>query len=127
MTWDEHPAVRTGDDLTLGERAADRAIAYMGSWAFLGFQTVFISLWMTLNVVAWCTHWDEKPWIMLNLIFSIQAAYAAPLILLASRRSDKIASEIALHTYENTQRIGEVLARIDTLTTEVHHHITTTT
>lgn len=93
--WNEHPAVRTGDDLTLGERAADRAVTAMGSWTFLLIQTLFIGLWMTLNVVAWCAHWDPRPWIMLNLIFSIQAAYAAPLVLLAQRRTDQRNSELA--------------------------------
>ena len=84
----------------------------MGSWTFLLMQTVFIAVWMALNVVAWCVHWDPRPWIMLNLLFSIQAAYAAPLVLLAQRRSDKRASELAEHDHNATQESLTILRRL---------------
>jgi uncharacterized membrane protein len=54
-------------------------------------------IWILLNSVGWIYHWDPRPWIMLNLVFSTQAAYAAPLILLAQTRQadrDKIHSEL---------------------------------
>lgn len=56
----------------------------MGSWKFLGIQTMVILLWVALNVVAWVWRWDPYPFILLNLVFSVQAAYASPLILLAA-------------------------------------------
>jgi uncharacterized membrane protein len=121
--WHKHPAVRTGSELTLGERAADTAINAMGSWGFLFCQSLFIAAWMVLNVLAWVNHWDPKPWILLNLIFSIQAAYAAPLVLLASRRSSQRASEEAHHTLQNTELLKELLAQNTQLTQEVHRLI----
>lgn len=122
--WHHHPAVRSGDELTLGERAADRAIDTMGSWGFLFLQTMFIAAWMVLNAVAWCTHWDVKPWIMLNLIFSVQAAYAAPLVLLAGRRSSQRSSEHAQHTLDNTELLKGLLEQNTDLTRQVHQLIT---
>ena len=84
----------------------------MGSWTFLLVQSLFIMAWMILNVVAWCHHWDPRPFIMLNLVFSIQAAYAAPLVLLAQRRSDKRASEISEHDHLATQESLAILRRL---------------
>lgn len=74
---------------TFGERAAERVIGFMGSWKFLGLQTLVILVWIATNVYL-IFHFDPFPFILLNLAFSTQAAYAAPLILLASNRSDKI-------------------------------------
>jgi uncharacterized membrane protein len=51
----------------------------MGSWTFIIVQTVFVITWMALNVVGFIRHWDVYPFILLNLIFSTQAANAAPL------------------------------------------------
>lgn len=91
--WRFHPHV--DNNLSRGERAADAAVRVMGSWAFIWSQTAFLSVWVLLNVVAWFQHWDEYPFILLNLGLSTQAAYAAPLVLLAQRRTDKRASELA--------------------------------
>ncbi len=66
----------------------------MGSWAFLAGQTVLIVGWIILNLIGIVAHWDEYPFILLNLAFSTQAAYAAPLILLAARRQNQRADEM---------------------------------
>jgi uncharacterized membrane protein len=110
VAW-QHPGVDAR--LTEGDRWADKAVKAMGSWAFLLTQTLFIAVWMALNVVAWCHHWDPRPFIMLNLVFSIQAAYAAPLVLLAQRRSDKRASELAEHDHLATQESLTILRRLE--------------
>jgi uncharacterized membrane protein len=55
----------------------------MGSWRFLIIQTIMVSLWLIANLVAAFRHFDPYPFILLNLAFSVQAAYAAPLILMA--------------------------------------------
>lgn len=91
--WRWHPHVRSGGQLKVSERAADAAQRALGSWPYIFAQTIGTAAWMILNVVAWCYHWDPRPWIMLNLIFSIQAAYATPLLLLAGRRKDQKDSE----------------------------------
>ncbi len=61
----------------------------LGTARFLVIQTVFVVIWIILNVFAAALRWDEYPFILLNLAFSTQAAYAAPLILLAQNRQDQ--------------------------------------
>jgi uncharacterized membrane protein len=78
------------DTLTFGERLADSVASGMGSWRFIIIQTFIVALWMALNVVAFIYHWDPYPYILLNLLFSTQAAYAAPIIMMAqNRQSDR--------------------------------------
>ncbi len=75
---------------TFGQKIADAVANGMGSWSFIIIQTVFVIIWMSLNVVGWCFHWDVYPFILLNLLFSTQAAYAAPIIMMAqNRQSDR--------------------------------------
>ncbi len=69
----------------LGPRVADAATAFIGSWRFLVIQSIFVVIWLTGNVILFF-HFDPYPFILLNLAFSTQAAYAAPLILLAGNR-----------------------------------------
>lgn len=91
------------DDLTLGQRVADDVAAGMGSWRFIIIQSVLLTFWVILNVTAWIRHWDPYPFILLNLLFSTQAAYAAPLILLSQNRqadTDRIKAE---HDYRVNQ------------------------
>jgi uncharacterized membrane protein len=71
----------------LGARVADRVTGFMGSWRFIVIQTVLVALWLTANVILLTRPFDPFPFILLNLAFSTQAAYAAPLILLASNRA----------------------------------------
>ena len=77
------------DGLTFGQRLADNVANGMGSWSFIIIQTVLVAIWMTLNIVAWSYHWDVYPFILLNLLFSTQAAYAAPIIMTAQNRQNQ--------------------------------------
>lgn len=74
-----------------GQRLADSVANGMGSWKFIIWQTVIVAAWMVLNVILIATHrWDPYPYILLNLVFSTQAAYAAPIIMMAqNRQSDR--------------------------------------
>ena len=72
--------------LTAGQRIADVVAATMGSWSFIITQSVILTLWITVNVVAWIEHWDPYPFILLNLALSFQAAYAAPFIMISQNR-----------------------------------------
>jgi len=75
---------------------AEKTARFFGTPRYIVGQTVIVALWIVLNSVALIHHWDPTPFIMLNLIFSTQAAYAAPLILLAQTRQadrDKAHSE----------------------------------
>jgi len=73
-------------ELTTGQRIADGVATTMGSWTFIIVQSIILAVWIVLNLIAWMQHWDPYPFILLNLAFSTQAAYAAPLILLAQNR-----------------------------------------
>lgn len=112
--WHLHPAVRTGGELTLGERVADSCVNGMGSWSFIIIQTIIVIVWIFLNAVSWCYHWDPQPWIMLNLAFSTSAAYSAPLILLAGRRQDQRNSEVATADLQSDRRSEAIVRAIAT-------------
>ena len=75
--------------MNFGQRLADSVAAGMGSWRFIIIQTLIVALWMALNVVAFIDHWDPYPYILLNLLFSTQAAYAAPIIMMAQNRQNE--------------------------------------
>ena len=77
------------EKLSFGQRIADKVANGMGSWAFIIGQTIFVIIWMTLNVIGFIRHWDVYPFILLNLIFSTQAAYAAPIIMMAQNRQSE--------------------------------------
>jgi uncharacterized membrane protein len=70
----------------LGERAADKVAELLGSWRGLAVMTLFIVLWISLNTLPLIYHWDPMPFILLNLVFSTQAFYAAPIILMSQNR-----------------------------------------
>ena len=75
------------DEAPMGARIADKVTGFMGSWRFLILQTVLVAVWLGGNVYLLSKPFDPYPFILLNLAFSTQAAYAAPLILLAGNRS----------------------------------------
>jgi len=78
------------ETLTFGDKVSDTVANGMGSWKFIIWQSIFVVCWMTLNVIGLVRHWDVYPFILLNLIFSTQAAYAAPIIMMAqNRQSDR--------------------------------------
>jgi uncharacterized membrane protein len=81
-----HPVNRTMiDEAPLGARIADLVTGFLGSWRFIVIQTVIVVVWIAGNIFL-LFHFDPAPFILLNLGFSTQAAYAAPLILLAGNR-----------------------------------------
>ena len=83
----KHPVnVVHHEEATFGERLADSIAAGIGSWRFLIIQTVAVILWVSLNIVGLVNHWDPFPFILLNLLFSVQAAYTGPVLLLAGNR-----------------------------------------
>jgi uncharacterized membrane protein len=65
---------------------ADKLALGMGSWPFIVAQTIIIVIWLILNIIGFIYHWDPYPFILLNLLFSVQAAYAAPIIMMAQNR-----------------------------------------
>ena len=75
--------------MSSGQRLSDGLANLMGSWKFIIWQTAMIIAWIILNLVAWFGHWDPYPFILLNLLFSTQAAYSAPIIMMAQNRQNE--------------------------------------
>ena len=125
--WHTHPGVRSGDQLTFGEKAADRMRNVMGSWPFVfGFFTVMV-LWAVINVILiqrvfHHKAFDPYPFILLNLFLSMLAGVQAAALLIAAKRADAIASEIAVHTEKNTDELKDLLAENTELTRQVKAH-----
>src|SRR5947208_9651288 len=95
-------------------RFAERLARFLGTGRYLAGQTILVVLWISLNAVAWSLRWDKYPFILLNLAFSTQAAYAAPLILLAqNRQADRERAEVERDREMNSRALAdtEYLAR----------------
>ena len=95
-------------------RFSERIARFLGTGRFLAVQTVLVVVWITINLAAVSLRWDPYPFILLNLAFSTQAAYAAPLILLAQNRQDdrdRIALQEDRARAERTKADTEYLAR----------------
>jgi uncharacterized membrane protein len=75
---------------TFRERIADALAAKVGSWRFLVIQTVLLVGWIVANVIGWMAEWDPYPFILLNLVLSLQAAYTAPIITMSQNRQASI-------------------------------------
>src|SRR5882724_12796674 len=95
-------------------RMSERIARFLGTGRFLAIQTVIVVIWIALNLTGLVQHWDPYPFILLNLAFSTQAAYAAPLILLAQNRQDdrdRISLEEDRSRAAQTKADTEFLAR----------------
>jgi uncharacterized membrane protein len=100
-------------------RISEAVARFLGTGRFLVGQTVLVIGWITLNTLGLIKHWDPYPFILLNLAFSTQAAYAAPLILLAQNRQDdrdraniERDREVAARTQADTEFLARELASV---------------
>jgi uncharacterized membrane protein len=104
-----HPAnVQLHDNASRSHIAVDRFVSYFGSLRYIMWQTVVVIIWIAINLIAYAYRWDPYPFILLNLVFSTQASYAAPLILMAQNRQtehDRISAEHSYHVGEQTQKL----------------------
>src|SRR5215831_2594335 len=134
----EHPVnVVHHDEASFGERIADAAASGIGSWRFLIFQTIAVLAWVTLNIVGLIKRWDPFPFILLNLLFSVQAAYTGPVLLLAGNRQaqkDRLTLEHAAHEADKAdqqnveilnaiKQIGELTERNTEVTLTILRHV----
>jgi uncharacterized membrane protein len=124
--WKKHPAVSKGEKLSIGQRSADHMKGVLATWPALILVSVSIVAWMVTNGGGI----DKSPWILLNLCLSCFAALQCFVLLIANKRGEQIAAEIAQHTYENTQKLTQLLeenttltATVNQLTTDIHTHI----
>jgi uncharacterized membrane protein len=118
------------DEATLGEKVADKVAAGIGSWWFLGIQSLLILIWITLNVWGLTHHWDVYPFILLNLMFTIQAAYTGPVLLLSGNRQaqkDRLRLEHTAEVSETAEKatltILEEIERNTAATLKVLEHL----
>ncbi len=86
-----HPPIKNVNEafekqLTLGQRTSDRVANIVGSWPFIIVQSILLTVWIILNVAAVIHHWDPYPFILMNLVLSMQAAYTAPIIMMSQNR-----------------------------------------
>ena len=104
------------DEAPRGDRIADAVTSFMGSWRFIILQTLIVTAWVVGNIYL-IFHFDPYPFIFLNLAFATQAAYAAPLSLLASNRAavrDRMTLEHAASEADVEERQNERLLRGNT-------------
>jgi uncharacterized membrane protein len=120
---------------------AEKIARFFGTPQYILGQTVVVVIWIILNAVAVSLRWDPYPFILLNLAFSTQAAYAAPLILLAQTRQadrDKLQGEISAKHRDQlsatemellqrntdlTEQVAKLTSEIDALTRTIHAHV----
>jgi uncharacterized membrane protein len=136
--WHKHPGVRSGEDLSRGERAADRMRNMMGSWPFVFMFFVVMIVWALTNtlLIQHVLHdkaFDPYPYILLNLFLSMLAGIQAAALLIAAKRADSLSSEVALHTANNTDDIKTLIQENTALTErmkkntdlleEIHLHV----
>jgi uncharacterized membrane protein len=110
-------------------RFSEGLARFLGTGRFLVAQTVLVGIWIVLNSAALVHHWDPYPFILLNLAFSTQAAYAAPLILLAQNRQDERDRanidrdrEVAARTQADTEYLARELAAVRLVLADVVTH-----
>jgi len=105
------------EQMTLGQRVADKVADTIGSWRFIITQSIILIVWIILNVTAWINRWDPYPFILLNLMLSFQAAYAGPVIMMSQNRQsakDRIAAEIDHQVNTKAEyEIGLLVRRMD--------------
>ncbi len=120
----DHPPVRNVNELleedqTLSQRASDFVATTVGSWRFILVQSFLLSIWAAINVVSIIQHWDPYPFILMNLLLSLQAAYTAPIIMMSQNRQ---ANRDRIEAHEdfaiNQKAEVEIRAILDHLTAQ---------
>lgn len=106
----QHPiSKRFEDERSFGDRLADAIAREVGSWRFLILQTIAVIAWVIINLLAFVSHWDPYPFILLNLLFSVQAAYTGPVLLLSQNRQMEHDRAMAEHDFVTNQRAEKLV------------------
>jgi len=127
----KHPVnVLHHEEATFGERLADSIASGIGSWTFLIVQSIAVLCWVALNLIGLINHWDPFPFILLNLLFSVQAAYTGPVLLLAGNRQaqkDRLTLEHAAHEADKADKqnvqILKAIERNTEVTIQILRHV----
>ncbi|MCC5642828.1 DUF1003 domain-containing protein [Nostoc sp. CHAB 5824] len=109
------------EPLTRGQRIADKLAMKVGSWGFLIGQSVVLAGWVGINSMPGVPHWDESPFMMLNLVFSFASAYTAPVVLMSQnrqsdtdRRNAEIDHQVNLKAGQNIELLHQKLDDLHT-------------
>lgn len=102
---------------------ADRVAQVVGSWRFISIQSSLLLLWIILNCTGQIHHWDEYPFILLNLALSFQAAYATPFILMSQNRQAVIDRADMRSDLESDLRSELEIAQLKTMILEIHESL----
>ncbi|HXD99744.1 MAG TPA: DUF1003 domain-containing protein [Candidatus Acidoferrum sp.] len=94
------------------DRVAIKVAAVVGSWKFIIWQSVFFAVWIVLNLVGWSRSWDPYPFILMNLVLSLEAAYTAPLVMMAQNRDAERDRLMMLQDFETNRRAAEEVCKI---------------
>jgi uncharacterized membrane protein len=104
------------EQLTRGQQLADKLANHVGSWKFLICQSTILAGWVGMNLTPGVPHWDNSPFIMLNLVFSFASAYTAPIVLMSQnrqsetdRRSTEIDHQVNLKASQNIELLHQKL------------------
>jgi uncharacterized membrane protein len=118
------------DEATFGEMLADKIASSIGSWTFLMVQTAAVIAWLVLNIYGFVHRWDPFPFILLNLLFSVQAAYTGPVLLLAGNRQaqkDRLTLEHAAYEADKADdqnvQILKAIEKNTEVTLQVLRHV----
>ena len=84
-TWHQHHF----EMLSFGQKLADKVASEMGSWSFIIYQSILVLAWVAFNLIGSNYQWDPYPFILLSVLFSAQAAYAAPVIMMSQNRQSE--------------------------------------
>lgn len=112
---------------TQGEKLADWVYKNVGSWRFILVQSILVVVWVILNATAYIRAWDPYPFIFMNLIFSLQAAYTASLIMMSQNRQDNLKAHndylMNLRAEEESRAVLENLAAQDKALQEIYQEL----
>ena len=127
-----HPPVRELSEIdpgpsTYGEKFADWVYENLGSWKFILIQSILVAVWIILNASAYMRPWDPYPFIFMNLIFSLQSAYTASLILMSQNRQDRLKAHndylINLRTEEESKAVLDNFAAQNRALEEIYEEL----
>ena len=113
----KHPPIQNVNELlaekgTTGQRSADWVARNIGSWKFIIIQSILLTFWVILNVTAFIYHWDPYPFILMNLVLSLQAAYTAPIIMMSQNRQSERDRVEAHNDYQTNLKSEEEIRAI---------------
>ena len=97
---------------TRGQRLADAMASKVGSWTFIGMQSVVLAGWIGANTIPGAPHWDESPFILLNLVFSFASAYTAPVVLMSQNRQSEEDRHSAMTNHKVNLQVAQDIERL---------------